>query len=63
MALQKRFDLDSQVHIRISKQDLSAVADYAASIQAPVSYALRRLISKGLAAETETKSWKDRPAA
>ncbi len=44
-------ELDDLISFRISTKQRAAVDEYAKSIEAPRSYALRRLVMKGLQAE------------
>jgi hypothetical protein len=45
----KPIELDKAINFRLPDKQFSAVQEYAKSIEAPLSYALRRLISAGLA--------------
>ena len=52
----KPIELDDLVSFRISTKQRRAVDEYAKSIEAPRSYALRRLLTKALQGEQETKA-------
>jgi hypothetical protein len=49
----KPIDLDKAINFRLPHKQFSAVEEYAKSIEAPLSYALRRLITAGLAQLTK----------
>jgi hypothetical protein len=52
----KPIELDDLVSFRLSTKQRAAVEAYAKSIEAPRSYALRRLVAKGLQGEQENEA-------
>jgi len=53
MLPERGFELEHRLTFRLTEKDMREIVTYAESIEAPVSYALRNLVRKGLHAEAQ----------
>jgi hypothetical protein len=51
MLPERGFELNHRLTFRLTEHELRQIANYAESIEAPVAYALRNLVRKGLHAD------------